>query len=166
MNLVDTVSDVEVNEVYGVKRGREPGSTTGDGGVKKVASGTGVPVVAPSLPLAAGVVGSGAVGSVPVGAGLVAPTKEKKAKKRAKARRLPVPTRVLNIWETLSRVNAGLSMLDWVAIDPNAAQDLADGVRDLKIQRPKRRRRHLMALPGVRGGGESGGASGGASTLR
>ncbi|OBZ80107.1 hypothetical protein A0J61_11844, partial [Choanephora cucurbitarum] len=144
VNLVDTINESELKEIYGVKRGRDLGSTTAMDSSKRIASGVGV--LGPSVPPV--------LSSAPVQvARNGVPVVEKKKRKKAAARRLPVPTRALNIWDALSRVNAGLTLLDWAAMDPNAAQDLVDGVRDLRLQRPKRRRRHLMTYPGVRGGG-------------
>ncbi|KAK4512302.1 3-keto-steroid reductase [Mucor velutinosus] len=65
-----------------------------------------------------------------------------------KARVLKVPTKSLNVWNKLSELDSGLSILDWVAIDKDAAKDLVDGLRDLRKQRPKRTKRHLMEMDG------------------
>lgn len=94
------------------------------------------PVTQPTLPLVP-----------PVTQPIVQPaTPVKQRRKRAKPRRLPVPTRTLNVWERLRHLDSGLTMLDWVAIDRDAAKDLTDGLRDLRVQRPKRTKKHLAAL--------------------
>lgn len=56
---------------------------------------------------------------------------------------------MLNIWDKLANRGSGLSVLDWVAIDKDAAKDLNDGLRDLRRQRPKKTRRHLENLNGT-----------------
>ncbi|KAK4521021.1 uncharacterized protein ATC70_004009 [Mucor velutinosus] len=65
-----------------------------------------------------------------------------------KARVLKVPTRSLNVWSKLTELDSGLSILDWVAIDKDAATDLVDGLRDLRKQRSKRIKQHLMEIDG------------------
>ena len=65
-----------------------------------------------------------------------------------KARVLKVPTKSLNVWNKLAELDSGLSVLDWVAIDKDAAKDLVDGLRDLRKQRPKRTKRHLLEIDG------------------
>ncbi|CEP13940.1 hypothetical protein [Parasitella parasitica] len=45
----------------------------------------------------------------------------------------------------MANLDSGLSMLDWMAIDKDAARDLVDGLRDLKKQRPKRGAKYLEA---------------------
>jgi hypothetical protein len=75
-----------------------------------------------------------------------------KRKKRGKPRRLSVKTSRLNIWDKLGKTDSGLSLLDWIAIDKDAGRDLTDGLRDLRIQRPKRTKRHLAGMNMASGG--------------
>ncbi|CEP07422.1 hypothetical protein, partial, partial [Parasitella parasitica] len=49
----------------------------------------------------------------------------------------------------LAQLDAGLSVLDWVAIDKDAAKDLVDGLKDLRKQRPRRTRRHLAEVEAI-----------------
>ncbi|KAG1122096.1 hypothetical protein G6F42_011800 [Rhizopus arrhizus] len=72
----------------------------------------------------------------------------KEPRKPRKARVLKVPTKSLNVWNKLAELDSGLSILDWVAIDKDAAKDLVDGLRDLRKQRPKRTKRHLLEMDG------------------
>lgn len=68
----------------------------------------------------------------------------KKVVKRSKPRKLPVPVSEVHIWDVLGRINAGLSVSDWLAMDKDAARDLADGLRDLSSKRPQRSKRHML----------------------
>ncbi|OBZ80195.1 hypothetical protein A0J61_11756, partial [Choanephora cucurbitarum] len=101
------------------------------------------PVTQPSVPLVSPVTQANLPLVPPVNK-THSPVKPKR--KRAKPRRLPVPTRTLNIWERLRHLDSGLTMLHWVAIDRDAAKDLVDGLRDLRVQRPKQTKKHLAAL--------------------
>lgn len=146
VNLVDTWVDVGVstvvpgeavydpNEVYGVKRGLPEDAVPGSGvvngppPVKRVAAGR---------PIAPRVV-DGEVEMTNAPLVTLTPTVQKPKRARAKVRRLAVKTNTLNVWDALGRMNAGLSVLDWLTIDKEAGKDLVDGLRYLRTQRTKR----------------------------
>jgi hypothetical protein len=143
--MVDTIGEDDgPNEVYGtgVKRTMEdqiPGGT-----VVQFAP----PVIGNSAPPAKRVArnkGKAAMKQVPVEIDPSPPEVLVPKKKRRTPRRLQVETKTLKVWDRLAKLDSGLSMLDWVAIDKNAERDLVDGLRDLRVQRPKRYKRHLNA---------------------
>ncbi|KAG1095701.1 hypothetical protein G6F40_012350 [Rhizopus arrhizus] len=55
-----------------------------------------------------------------------------KKRTRAKPRKLAVQTSKVNVWDVLSRTNAGASVADLLAVDRTACKDLVDGVRYLR----------------------------------
>ncbi|KAG1018278.1 hypothetical protein G6F43_014396 [Rhizopus delemar] len=55
-----------------------------------------------------------------------------KKRTRAKPRKLAVQTNKVNVWDVLSRTNAGASVADLLAVDRTACKDLVDGVRFLR----------------------------------
>jgi hypothetical protein len=154
VNLVDTVIDsfgegLVTKEVFGVKRtGSEavdivvpnninqttspPAKRRRDKG-KEVNRANPIPIL-PAPPI------------VQDSNPMVIDSAEVTKRKRTKARRLPVKTSRLDVWDKLSKLDSGLSMLDWIAIDKDAARDMNDGLRDLRIQRPKRSKRHLAVI--------------------
>ncbi|KAG1041219.1 hypothetical protein G6F43_012131 [Rhizopus delemar] len=56
---------------------------------------------------------------------------------RKPPRRLPVSIRKHDIWGKLAKVDAGLSVTDWLSMDKQAIKDLVDGCRTLKSRRKK-----------------------------
>ncbi|KAG1239959.1 hypothetical protein G6F68_018129 [Rhizopus microsporus] len=56
-------------------------------------------------------------------------TKQKKARKPV--RYLPITVRKQDIWNTLAKADAGLTVSEWLAIDKQAARELVDGLRTL-----------------------------------
>lgn len=55
-----------------------------------------------------------------------------KKRTRAKPRKLAVQTNRVNVWDVLSRTNAGASVADLLAVDRTVCKDLVDGVRFLR----------------------------------
>jgi hypothetical protein len=55
-----------------------------------------------------------------------------KKRTRAKPRKLAVQTSKVNVWDVLSKTNAGASVADLLAVDRTACKDLVDGVRYLR----------------------------------
>lgn len=109
------------NEIYGVKRGASvdiaPGGVAVNGAppVKRANVGrkkkdavamAPPPIIADDGDVIMG--GPSMPGVAPVVTGI------QTKRKRAKVRRLPVKTNSINIWDTLSKMNAGLSILDWL----------------------------------------------------
>lgn len=174
VNFVDTVCDLGVNlssgvgvveganEIYDVKRVHSEGGAGGvavagapqikrvNAGRKRKEANFNPPLVAaPPVP----VVLDGDVVMAdpnPPVLPVVLPAGAAKQRQRTKARRLAVKTNGLNIWDTFSRMNAGLSILDWLAIGKDASRDLIDGLQDLRLQRPKRAKQKY--LTGVKQG--------------
>lgn len=61
--------------------------------------------------------------------------KVKKKRVRKPVRHLPVTLRKHDIWNILGKVDAGLSVSEWVALDKQAARDLVDGLRTLRTKK-------------------------------
>lgn len=59
-------------------------------------------------------------------------------KKRGALKKLPVRIRKHSVWSKLEGINAGLSLVDWLALDKNATRELQEGLRTLR-SRSKRK---------------------------
>ncbi|CEP10624.1 hypothetical protein, partial, partial [Parasitella parasitica] len=103
--MIDTLAEVdELNEVLAVKRGLSKNE---------------IPIVAPGQQVQANKKAR-LQGPPPaeVQAIIDAAMQEPgRRRTRPKPRVLSVPTKSLNIWNKLAQLDAGLSVLDWVAID-------------------------------------------------
>ncbi|CEP17896.1 hypothetical protein [Parasitella parasitica] len=124
--MIDTLAEVdELNEVLAVKRGLSKNE---------------IPIVAPGQQVQANKKArlkgppSAEVQAI-IDAAMQEPGRRRT---RPKPRVLSVPTKLLNIWKKLAQLDAGLSVLDWVAIDKDAGKNLIDGLKDLRKQRPRR----------------------------
>lgn len=53
-------------------------------------------------------------------------------RQRVAPKRLPLRIRKHSIWNKLEGVNAGLSPVDWLALDKNATKELQEGLRTLR----------------------------------
>ncbi|KAG0737908.1 hypothetical protein G6F62_009218 [Rhizopus arrhizus] len=62
-------------------------------------------------------------------------TKQKKARKPV--RYLPITVRKQDIWNTLAKADAGLTVSEWLAIDKQAARELVDGLRTLRCRKKR-----------------------------
>ncbi|CAO3695665.1 hypothetical protein G6F70_009217 [Rhizopus microsporus] len=61
----------------------------------------------------------------------------KKKRVRKPVRYLPITIRKQDIWNTLARADAGLTVSEWLAIDKQAARELVDGLRTLRSRKKK-----------------------------
>lgn len=64
-------------------------------------------------------------------------TNIKKVTRRKPVRRLPISVRRHDVWSKLDKVDAGLSLTEWLMLDPRASLDLMDGVRTMRSKRKK-----------------------------
>ncbi|CEG85079.1 hypothetical protein RMATCC62417_18810 [Rhizopus microsporus] len=64
-------------------------------------------------------------------------SKPRKRVVRKVPKRIPVTIQKHNIWNKLAKVDAGLSVSDWLYLDRQAIKDLVDGCRTLRSRRKK-----------------------------
>ncbi|KAI8968068.1 hypothetical protein BDB01DRAFT_856792 [Pilobolus umbonatus] len=72
-----------------------------------------------------------------VGASLTLPVSKEIPAKRAPPRRIPLSLGHHEVWKKLAKTDAGLNVIDWLALDKKATRDLIDGVRTLRARKSK-----------------------------
>ncbi|KAG1168176.1 hypothetical protein G6F70_008829 [Rhizopus microsporus] len=85
-------------------------------------------------------VGGDGAGNIDVDIIMGETTRTSKPRKRVVRRapkRIPVTIQKHNIWNKLAKVDAGLSVSDWLYLDRQAIKDLVDGCRTLRSRRKK-----------------------------
>ncbi|KAI8969647.1 hypothetical protein BDB01DRAFT_855617 [Pilobolus umbonatus] len=66
------------------------------------------------------------------------PPRKKIPAKRAPPRRIPLSLGHHEVWKKLAKTDAGLNVIDWLALDKKATRDLIDGVRTLRARKSKK----------------------------
>ncbi|KAL0582330.1 hypothetical protein ABG067_007817, partial [Albugo candida] len=117
LNYVNTIvdGDYDVNEIY-MKRGSPPSV--------EAVNGSSAPAVKKN--------------KIADSTGLNATLVKKKTVRR-KARRLPVSIKKNKIWSRLLKVEAGISLAEWISLDKEAASEIIDGIRYLRESKKKRK---------------------------
>ncbi|KAG1444519.1 hypothetical protein G6F56_010267 [Rhizopus delemar] len=162
-NLVDSIPSVDVYaasqpsrvEVNATKRTQE---TSGESfrlppNLRQGLMPSGIPPVVPSQTRASGSTSTGSSHAVSTGPRVTfaspmvepskssvsptVPTQARKPSRRRPVRRLPISVRKHDVWNKLDRVDAGLSVTEWLMLDPRASLELMDGVRTMRSKRKK-----------------------------
>lgn len=90
-------------------------------------------------PITRGVSNVGASEKTPVETPVENLLPPKVRRKRRPPRRLPVPIQKKDIWRRLLSMDSGLSIVDWLAMDKSAYNDIRDGLRYLHGRQPRAR---------------------------
>lgn len=147
VNYIDSIPSVEVYATGGSavdvnnvkrKRGLTPPPLIPNPGERMVQAHTDVPVAGPSSgvdPHIPTILTNNEVTmtDVPV----PSRPKKKRVAVRKPPRRLPITLRRQDIWQKLDKVDAGLSMTEWLYLDKQASKDMMDGIRTMRSKRKK-----------------------------